>query len=240
MVESEPEPEPGPAPATIRFPNLSESAELWDADGQRRLDYDTKTRTLNGCDPFAATRVQIRCRGYRPLTIEIPPLGPAGVFLCDETPLPLPVYGRPGDRCVLDMGNGCDVALIRVAGGMVPVPSNSQEIRLRDFWITERPITLRQWMALFDVPCEKECADAMVAATPELFQEFKNAFHSANPNLVVGLPLLSELLLAQKAGLPGIRPDAELSFASATAALPSVAEGAFRAVFSVRRRVQNP
>ena len=227
-----------PHPAKIRFPKLPENAEIWDpAMGRLRPDFDARTRTLARWTPGAVAPVQIRCRGMRPLTLNLGPLPTGGTADCAAELLSLPVYGKPGDRCALDLGGGCDLALVWVPGGPVsepPAPGARPapaRILPRGFWLSETPVTWRQWTALagFQSPPN---GDSPVEIARPRFAEFAKTLQSAVPRLSVRLPSRIELLRASQSGVGGIAPGSELTIQSSADATPLRPAGTFHVVLA--------
>ncbi len=235
-----------PHPARIRFPKLPENAEIWDPSmGRPRPDFDARTRTLSRWTPGAVAPVQIRCRGMRPLTLDLGPLPAGGTADCAAELLGLPVYGKPGDRCALDLGGGCDLALVWVPGGPVsepaspatsPAPGRSAApatVRTlpRGFWFSETPATWRQWTALAGLQSPPNGNRPVEIARPR-FAEFAMALQSAVPRLSVRLPSRLELLRASQSGVGGIAPGSELTLQSSADTTPLRPAGVFHVVLA--------
>ena len=227
-----------PHPAKIRFPKLPENAEIWDPSmGRPRPDFDARTRTLSRWTPGAVAPVQIRCRGMRPLTLDLGPLPAGGTADCAAELLSLPVYGKPGDRCALDLGGGCDLALAWVPGGPVnepPAPGTRPapaRILPRGFWLSETPVTWRQWTALAGLQSPPNGDRPVEIARPR-FAEFAMALQSAVPRLSVRLPSRIELLRASQSGIGGIAPGSELTVQSSADATPIRPAGSFHVVLA--------
>ena len=227
-----------PHPARIRFPKLPDNAEIWDPSmGRPRPDFDARTRTLSRWTPGAVAPVQIRCRGMRPLTLDLGPLPAGGTADCAAELLGLPVYGKPGDRCALDLGGGCDLSLVWVPGGPVTEPPTPgarpfpARILPRGFWLSETPVTWHQWTALAGLQSPPNGNRPVEIARPR-FAEFAMALQSAVPRLTVRLPSRIELLRASQSGVGGIATGSELTLQSSADATTPRPAGTFHVVLA--------
>ena len=206
-----------PHPVSIRFPDLDpEAVPCNAATGRPVAGYDPATRTLRAVPAHTPLDLVIRRRGHRIQTFRVEPQKPgAKVAFSDVRSLPLPAYGRKGDRHVIDLGDGTGLSLVWVPGGPVEDPSRRGSVVTvpRGFWISEHPVTRRQWRAALggigaDGAGRPDGDPVSIARTG--FGAFAQSLMAAEPRMTVRLPRAAELLLAAKTGLSGVKPATEL------------------------------
>lgn len=227
-----------PHRSAIRFHGMDAKTEIWDlSTGARRADYDPETQMLTDWPPYASGKVQARRRGRQPQILDIGSLAPNSVADCDVDLRSLPVYGMQGDRCRIDLGGGCNLLLVWVSGGVVSKTKATENTIAqaltipRGFWLSERPVSQREWMALVGFP-ESVPDSPMEIARPR-FVEFSEALHTAEPRMTARLPRRAELLRAAQCGVAGISPDAELTLPSHTDVVAGRPAGIFHVVLSM-------
>ena len=227
-----------PHRSAIRFHGMDAKTEIWDlSTGARRADYDPETQMLTDWPPYASGKVQARRRGRQPQILDIGSLAPNSVADCDVDLRSLPVYGMQGDRCRIDLGGGCNLLLVWVPGGVVSKTKATENTIAqaltipRGFWLSERPVSQREWMALVGFP-ESVPDSPMEIARPR-FVEFSEALHTAEPRMTARLPRRAELLRAAQCGVAGISPDAELTLPSHTDVVAGRPAGIFHVVLSM-------
>ena len=227
-----------PHPVTVRFPDLDpEAIPCNAATGHPLPGYDPATRTLHVVPAYAPLDVTIRRRGHRIHTVHIDPQRPgATINVPDVRSIPLTAYGRKGDRQVIDLGDGTGLSLVWVPGGRVEDPAVRGGVITvpRGFWISEHPVTRRQWRAVLggvgsDGSGRPEGDPASIARRG--FAPFAQSLMETEPRMAVRLPRAAELRLAAKEGLRNVKPDAELTLSAPGAA--ERATGAFHVVVTM-------
>ena len=224
---------------SIRFPDLDAVAVPYSAaTGRPLLGYDASTRTLRAVPPYMPLDIVIRRPGHRIQAVHVDPQKPAArVSLSDVHSIPLPAYGHKGDRQVIDIGDGVDLSLIWVPGGQVEEPSGRGTVVTvpRGFWISERPVTRRQWRAALGgiLPDKSGRPDGdFVSIARTGFAPFAQSLMTVEPRMAARLPRVAELRLAAQAGLRNVNPAAELTLADPGA--PERATGVFHVVVAMR------
>ena len=209
-----------PHPATIRFPDLdAEAIPCHAATGRPVAGWDPATRTLRAVPAYTPLDIVIRRRGCRIHTVHVEPQKPgAKVSFPDVRSIPLPAYGRKGDRQVIDLGDGTGLSLVWIPGGRVENPAvrGAVDTVPRGFWISEHPVTRRQWRAALggigaDGANRPDGDPVSIARTG--FGAFAQSLMAAEPRMSARLPHAAELRLAAASGLRKVNPAAELTLA---------------------------
>lgn len=207
-----------PHPVSIRFPDLdAEAIPCNAATGRPIAGYDIATRTLRAVPAYTPLDIVIRRRGHRVQTIHVDAQKPgAKVSFPDVRSIPLPAYGRKGDRQVIDIGNGTGLSLVWIPGGRVDNPAMRGAVDTvpRGFWISEHPVTRRQWRTALggigvDGSGRPDGDPVSIARTG--FGAFALSLMAAEPRMSVRLPHAAELRLASASGLRKVNPAAELT-----------------------------